>query len=110
MPPPRSGIADVRAFAIVALVLQLLGSCNSREIPVKEGPSIEAVLAAHKPRLLSIEGVVGVGQGLCQGQPCLKVLVRENSAELERRVGTTIDGHPVEIVATGEFRRKKDGR
>ena len=109
MRPPRSGIAGVRAVAFLALALQLLGSCHAREIPVNEEVVIEAVLAAHKARILAIDGVVGVGQGLCQGQPCIKVLVRESSAELERRIGGTIEGFSVEIVPTGEFRMKKDG-
>ena len=77
---------------------------------MKEGPAIEAVLAAHKARLLLIEGVVGVGQGLCDDQPCIKVLVRESSAELERHIGRAIEGYAVEIVPSGEFRMKKEGR
>ena len=71
--------------------------------------SIEAALATHNPRLLSIDGVVGVGQGLSKGKPCIKVLVRERSAELERHIGKTIEGYTVEIVPTGEFLMKKDG-
>ena len=100
----------MRAFALAALALQLLGSCHSRDIPVNQDVTIEAVLAAHRARLLSIEGVVGVGQGLCDAQPCIKVLVREASAGLERAIGTTIGGFAVEIVPSGEFQTKKEGR
>ena len=37
--------------------------------------AIETVLEQHTLRLMSLPGVVGVGEGRCAGAPCIKVLV-----------------------------------
>jgi hypothetical protein len=66
--------------------------------------SIESVLRTHKPRLLALDGVIGVGRGLCQGRPCIKVMVRERTPGLARRIGAAIEGYEVEIIETGPIR------
>ena len=66
--------------------------------------TIEAVLEEHTPRLMSLPGVVGVGQSLCAGAPCIKVFVVEKTPELVERIGVRIEGYKVEVVATGEIR------
>ncbi len=66
--------------------------------------SIEAVLKKHTPRLMSLPGVVGTGEGECGGVPCIKVLVIEKSSELVRQIGTTIEGYPVEFIESGEIK------
>ncbi len=71
--------------------------------PVPDKP-IEAVLKEHTPRLMSLPGVVGVGQGRCAGVPCIKVLVLEKTPELVERIGDAIEGYEVEVVETGEIR------
>ena len=49
------------------------------DIPAKgnqmaNNPIVE-VLKEHAKTLISIPGVVGTGQGLCEGKPCIKVFV-----------------------------------
>ncbi len=66
--------------------------------------TIEAVLEEHTPRLMSLSGVVGTGQGECAGVLCIKVLVIEKTPELVRQIGTTLEGYPVEFIESGEIR------
>ncbi len=66
--------------------------------------SIEAVLKEHTPRLMSLPGVVGTGEGECGGVPCIKVLIVEKSPELVRQIGTTLEGYPVEFIESGEIK------
>ncbi len=66
--------------------------------------AIETVLEQHTLRLMSLPGVVGVGQGLCAGAPCIKVLVIEKTDDLAARIGDAIKGYPVEILESGEIR------
>ncbi len=66
--------------------------------------TIDEVLREHTGRLMSIPGVVGTAEGLKDGRPCVKVLVIQKTPELERKIPREIDGHPVEIVETGEIR------
>lgn len=68
------------------------------------GKTIETVLADHTPRLMAMPGVVGTAQGLCAGAPCIKVYVDAKTADLARRIGTSLEGYPVEIVETGEIK------
>ncbi len=59
---------------------------------------------------MSIPGVVGTGQGLCGGSPCIKVFVVRKTPELEKKIPPSIEGCPVEIVETGEIRPLDNGK
>jgi hypothetical protein len=48
--------------------------------------TIEELLKAHTNNLMSIPGVVGTAQGLCSGQPCIKVFVDRKTPRLEQRI------------------------
>ncbi len=66
--------------------------------------AIESVLKQHTDRLLSLPGVVGAGIGECEGEPCIKVLVVEETPELVHKIPRTLGGYPVVIEETGEIR------
>ena len=68
--------------------------------------TLKQVLEIHAPRLMALPGVVGTGEGVCAGTPCIKVFVTGRTPALVRDVGTAIDGYPVEFVETGEFRTR----
>jgi hypothetical protein len=73
----------------------------------KEGmpeKNIEEVLKEHTPALMSRPGVVGTGQGLCDGQSCIKVYVVKETPELKEQIPDTLEGYPVVIEETGKFR------
>ena len=44
--------------------------------------TIEEALRDHTDSLMSLPGVVGTGQGLCDGQPCIKVFIVKKTPEL----------------------------
>ncbi len=66
--------------------------------------TIKAVLKEHTPRLMSLPGVVGTGEGRCADAACIKVLVLEMTPDLVAQIGDMIEGYKVEVVATGEIR------
>jgi hypothetical protein len=68
------------------------------------GKKIEEVLKEHTPELMSTPGVVGTAQGLCDGQPCIKVFAVEKTRDLEQKIPHTLEGYPVVIEETGRFR------
>ncbi len=76
-------------------------SGEEKEMSVK---TIEEVLKEHTEELMSIPGVVGIGQGLCNNKPCIKVFVIEKTPELEQEIPSSLEGYPVMIVETGEIR------
>lgn len=77
------------------------GSDNESKMPLK---SIEEVLKEHTDNLMSIPGVVGTAQGLCNNKPCIKVYVVKKTQKLEQKIPNSIEGYTVDIEETGEFR------
>ena len=65
---------------------------------------IAEVLKEHTKSLMTVPGVVGTGQGLCEGKPCIKVFVIEKTPELENRIPDILDGYPVAIEETGPIK------
>ena len=86
-----------------------IGSCVNKAVENGQGedtmPSktIEEVLKEHTDELMSIPGVVGTAEGLCDGNPCIKVFVIEITPELEQKIPEELEGYPVEVEETGEF-------
>ena len=66
--------------------------------------AIQEVLKKHTAELMSLPGVVGTAQGLCDGKPCIKVFIIEKTPELNRKIPETLEGYPVMIEETGEIR------
>ena len=65
---------------------------------------IDEVLKEHTNMLMSIPGVVGTAQSVCEGQPCIKVFVSKKTENLERKIPKNIEGYPVVIQETGKFK------
>jgi len=79
------------------------GAEGGREQSPMPRRTIEETLKAHTDRLMSISGVVGTAQGLCEGKPCIKVFVVKKTPELLRQIPAAADGYPVAVEQTGEF-------
>lgn len=76
---------------------------NSTQMPTR---SIEDVLETHTDSLMAIRGVEGVGQGKCDGEPCIRVFVSEETSDVKAEVPDTIEGYPVDVEGTGPFRTR----
>ena len=70
--------------------------------------SIEEAIKEHSEELMSIPGVVGVGQGLCDNNPCIKVYIIKKTPELDKRIPALLEGYEVSIEITGEIRAHPD--
>jgi hypothetical protein len=71
--------------------------------PMPDKP-IEEVLKEHSTAIMSIPGVVGTGQSLCDDKPCVKVYVIQETPELDQKIPRMLEGYPVRIEETGEIR------
>lgn len=66
--------------------------------------SIEEALKEHTGKWMDIPGVVGTGQGIYKGKPCIKIFVKKLTKELKQQIPGSIETYPVIIEETGMFR------
>jgi len=89
----------------ITLVVAVGGGC----IPSGSQRPMADVLKSHTPELMSIDGVVGTGEGKLGdrpgGRPAILVLVARRTPEIDARVPKEIEGYPVEIRVVGEVRK-----
>ena len=95
---PRPSSVGTRPVALLLMVA--FTACTGREAGAADIP---AVLERHTEELMALPGVVGVGQGSCDGTPCILVLVSQTTPALEEHVPSQLEGIPVTIRVTGEI-------
>jgi hypothetical protein len=66
--------------------------------------TLRRVLERHVQRLVSLPGVVGVAEGEADGRPCVTVYVAEMTAGVVGQLPSELEGWPVVIRESGEFR------
>ncbi len=66
--------------------------------------AIEEVLKDHTEELMSLPGVTGTAQGLCDDKPCIKVYVIKKTPELDQKIPDNLEGYQVMIEETGEIK------
>lgn len=72
---------------------------------VVSGRDISRVMNDHVARLMTIEGVTGVGLGELEDKtPCIIVLIVEKTEELSEKIPSTLEGHPVSLLVSGEIK------
>ena len=67
---------------------------------------LSEVLAAHSAELMAQPDVVAVGEGECEGEPCIKVYVSKRAAVLDDSIPARLDGYRVVIELSGEIRAR----
>ena len=68
------------------------------------GKTIQQVLTENTSSLMDLPGVVGTALGERSGRPCITVLVAQETPSLLQLIPNDLDGYPVEVKVTGEFR------
>jgi hypothetical protein len=66
--------------------------------------AIQGVLERHAQRVASLPGVVGVAEGEADGRPCITVYVAETTAAVLGPIPADLEGWPVVVRESGEFR------
>ena len=95
-------------LGFIGLSISIMG-CADRSVEYggeekkMSAKKIEDVLKEHTNDLMSVPGVVGTGQGLCDSQPCIKVFVIKKTSELEENIPKRLEGYPVMLEETGEI-------
>ena len=65
--------------------------------------TIQQVLSENTASLMALPGVVGTALGERSGQPCITVLIAQETPSLLEQIPADLDGYPVQVKVTGEF-------
>lgn len=97
-------------FLIGAMGFMVFCSEENSRVPPGSGPmptmSIKEVLAQKRAALMAIPGVVGTGQGRCDGQPCIKVYVTARTPRLDKQISELLKNHRFVVQESGKFQRR----
>ena len=107
--PAILGIVLFLWFAATMVDCSREEAINGQEDPSMPNRSLEEVLQEHTDSLMAMSGVVGTAQGLCDGEPCIRVFVINKSDELMTQIPPEIEGYPVDVQETGAFRKLDPG-
>ena len=66
--------------------------------------TIKQVQEEHTDEWMAISGIEGTAIGLFEGKPCIKIFTSSKPQQLRANIPSTIEGYPVIIEETGEFR------
>ena len=66
--------------------------------------TIEQVLKDNTDKWMAIPGVEGIAIGLFEDKPCIKIFTSSKPQQLRDKIPSTVEGYPVIIEETGEFR------
>jgi hypothetical protein len=111
-----SGNIKFCAASIIGLLI--IGSCSATGTNImaddpqkKDNVAVHPigdVVREHTEELMSIPGVVGVGEGLCNNTPCIKVYVNKSTPELDKKIPAVLEGYKVSKEVTGSIRAHPD--
>jgi len=96
--------------AIAVIGVACLSRTGQKGDPTSMRRPIEAVQSSHTDSLMRIQGVVGTAIGLCDGTPCIKVLVVRATPELRRAIPDSLEGYRVILDETGTVRAQDSTR
>jgi hypothetical protein len=92
-------VNDVRAIGASNLANQATTGAPE----MNESADLGQIITHQGDQIMSLDDVVGIGEGLCDGAPCVRVfLSRENSASIAQ-IEEILTGIPFAIEISGEF-------
>jgi hypothetical protein len=99
---------EIRSLLVI-FAIALIAACGKTVEEEAEEPmatnKINEVMTANTDSLMAIPGVVGVYVGeLEDGTPCIGVLVKKMTPDLQRIIPQKLEGYPVKIEVSGEIR------
>ena len=94
------------SIGLIIVIVSCMNCSNKKhddhqEKAVMEKRSIEEVIEQYTQELMSISDVVGVGQGLCNDEPCINVLAIKKISEIDQKIPDSLDHYKVNIKVTG---------
>jgi hypothetical protein len=70
--------------------------------------SIATAIEIHGPELMELNNVVGIGESLCNGQPCIRVYLAQADHQTLKEIPAELDGITVIKEISGPLRASGD--
>ena len=105
--PLRPPVFHRGPLLVMLSVLLLVTGCENANRKGEAMPTrdIIAVMNDHVEQLMARPDVVMVAIGQLPDQtPCIQVYVRTINDTVEKEIGATIEGHPVDFIVSDEVR------
>jgi hypothetical protein len=94
----------MKKFILLLLVSGVL-ACGSSNKPDKSMRKIESAVSAASTEFMSVEGVVGVGEGKNKdNEACIVVFTSQDSSSLARKIPPSYQGFEVILSNIGEVK------
>jgi hypothetical protein len=91
-------------IALMLLNFKCLDSGTEKPEGTQMPQKIIEVQKKHQKQIMSLPGVVGIGIGAEDGNPVIKVLVKQKTPELQKKIPTELEGFRVMIEEVGEIK------
>jgi hypothetical protein len=106
-------LAVYRLISIVAAGL-IHTACVNGNTPSSQHPApgetdlansadLGQIIASHSELIMGLDDVVGIGEGLCNETPCLRILLARENADSRARINEDLRGIPFTIEVSGDF-------
>ncbi|MEW5797237.1 MAG: hypothetical protein AB1772_12890 [Candidatus Zixiibacteriota bacterium] len=59
------------------------------------------VISKHAARIMAIDGVIGMAEGVDRGRGCIQIHLARENGTLKKTLPSQLDGYPVVTIVTG---------
>ena len=104
--PTRICVLTICGIATVGLVNSC---CRENASYLKKGQrmparTIEEILQENADVWMAMPGVAGTAIGMVEGKSCIRIFTTSKPEEVRDKIPAEVEGYPVIIEETGEFR------
>jgi hypothetical protein len=97
-------------FYVLTFLLMIQTGADSNRVKKNTAMTISQVLKAHSDEWMKIRGVVGTGESLRNGKPCIVVFIEKDSAAIRQRIPRSVNGYDVILEVTGIIKAQNSTR
>jgi hypothetical protein len=76
---------------------------GTRESEMASSAELGQIITQQGNLIMELEDVVGLGEGLCKGEPCIRVFMTHDNAVTIAKIQELLEGTPFEIEISGDF-------
>lgn len=92
----------------IAIFFLFLSGCDSTSniskkdsITPTKTVTVSNILDQYSATWMEIEGVIGTGEGIDQGKPCVKVFVSSETEVIKRKIPASVENIPIILEVVG---------